>query len=346
MNSIYKILFVLGFCALIVSCSKNNTNETAPLNDYATQYTTDINAIDGFIDTHFLTFDADYNVTFDTILPSTTHSSIRTDTAFELKDTTVAEDGINYKIYFIKFREGGTLTNPGKRPTQVDSVRVSYRGTLLKGATKQFDVAETPVWFKLQEVVTGWSHIIPNFKTGTYTGATGTTPASYSDFGTGVMFLPSGLAYYNFGAGTIGAYTPIIFSFKLYELQYRDQDGDGIKSKDERRLDPAISPLIRWKENPAASIDYHEDLNGLFDVNFLDTDGDGIPNMYDIDDDGDNYLTKAETQKLPVDITVASPLGHYPFSPTASEPKGIPACGNVDFTSSTRLRKHLDSSCH
>ncbi|MEC4005281.1 hypothetical protein OX283_011495 [Flavobacterium sp. SUN052] len=345
MNTIYKILFVIGFCIAIASCSHNSTTETS-INDYATQYTTDLAAIDDYIDTHYMTFDANYNVAFDTILPTTSHLSIRNDTAFQLQDTTVAEDGINYKVYFIKFREGGTLANPGKRPTQVDSVHVSYRGSLLRGTNKQFDIAETPVWFKLQEVVTGWAHIIPNFKTGSYTAASGTTPASFSDFGAGVMFLPSGLAYYNYGAGTIPAYAPIIFSFKLYELQYRDQDGDGIKSKDERKLDPAISPLIRWKENPYLSLDYHEDSNGLYDVVFLDTDGDGVANMYDVDDDGDNYLTKAETQKLPADITPASPLAHYPFNPTSTEPKGIPACGNIDFTSPTRLRKHLDPSCH
>ena len=345
MNSISKIFFVLGFCIAVASCSKNNPTSETPLNDYSEQYTKDLAAIDSYIDTHFMTFDSQYNVAFDTILPTTTNPSIRTDTAFQLKDTTVAEDGINYKIYFIKFREGGTLANPGKRPTQADSVHVAYRGTLLKGTNKQFDIAQTPIWFKLQEVVTGWSHIIPNFKTGSYTAASGTTPASFSDFGAGVMFLPSGLAYYNFGAGIIPAYTPIIFSFKLFELQYRDQDGDGIKSKDERALTDS-NPLTRWKENPATNT--YKIVGGVqvVDIPFLDTDGDGVSNTYDIDDDGDNYLTKAETKKLPADITTASPLGHYPFNPTSSEPKGIPACGNVDFTSPTRLRKHLDPSCH
>lgn len=340
MNNIYKTLFVLGFFALIISCTTNNTPEETPLRDYAEQYATDIDVIDDYIDTHYITVDpTNFDVAFTEIPTGGTQQNVRTQTQYPLLDTTVTQNGVNYKIYYIRFREGTQ-----RRPTQVDSVHVSYKGIDLKD--KQFDYAESPTWFKLPEVISGWSHIIPMFKTGTYTGASGSTPASFNDFGAGIMFLPSGLAYYNNGAGTIAAYSPIIFSFKLYELQYRDQDGDGIKSKDERKLDPSVSHLIRWKENPGTNT--YKLVGGVqvTDIPFLDTDGDGISNAYDIDDDGDNYLTKVETQKLPADITTTSPLAHYPFNPTSTEPKGIPACGNVDFTSPTRLRKHLDPSCH
>ena len=46
------------------------------------------------------------------------------------------------------------------------------------------------------------------------------------------MFVPSGLAYYSQNAGTIGSYTPIIFTFKLMNVRYKDHDGDKILSKD------------------------------------------------------------------------------------------------------------------
>ncbi len=338
MNNIFKILSVFVFCVALAACTKNSNNDPAPLRDYGTQYAADIAQIDQYIDSHYLTFDADYNVAFDTLLPGGGHSSIRTDTAFHLSDTTVAQNGINYKIYFIKFREGDLVY--GNRPTQVDSIHVAYRGTnLIKSS--QFDVAVTPVWFKLDGVVTGWSHIIPNFHTGTYSAATGPNPATFNNFGAGVMFLPSGLAYYNNAASNIAAYSPIVFSFKLYELHYRDHDGDGILDKDERRLPASIPKELRWKENPATGYDFDGD--GIVDL--YDTDGDGIANMYDVDDDGDNVLTRTETIKLPADITTASPLGHYPFSPTPTEPKGVPDCSN-DYTTSTRLRKYLDPTCH
>ena len=75
------------------------------------------------------------------------------------------------------------------------------------------------------------------------------------------MFLPSGLAYYSNATSNIGAYSPLIFTFKLCEVHYRDHDGDGILSKDERKLDPSINKLIRWKENPAGNT-YKFDSNG------------------------------------------------------------------------------------
>jgi FKBP-type peptidyl-prolyl cis-trans isomerase FkpA len=339
MNNIFKILSVFVFCIVLASCGNNNTPDAEPLRDYATQYATDIAAIDQYIDTHYLTYDSNYNVTFDTLVPGNGHSSIRTDVAFQLHDTTVAQGGIDYKIYFIKFREGDIVN--GKRPTQVDSIHVAYKGINLKKSA-QFDIADTPVWFKLQEVITGWSHILPNFHTGTYTPSTGGNPATFNDFGAGVMFLPSALAYYNNAAGTIPAYSPIIFNFKLYELQYRDQDGDGILSKDERKMLTSIPTSVRWKENPYLGYDY----DGDGTVEIYDTDGDGVPNMYDTDDDGDNFTTRSETLKRPVDITSTAVLGHYPFNPTPTEPKGVPNCGNADFTSATRLRKYLDPTCH
>jgi hypothetical protein len=44
------------------------------------------------------------------------------------------------------------------------------------------------------------------------------------------MFIPSGLGYYAAGSASIPSYSPLVFSFKLFELQRLDQDGDGIPS--------------------------------------------------------------------------------------------------------------------
>lgn len=346
MNNIYKILSAVVFCVILVSCGSDST-EATPIRDYAEQYATDLSAIDDYIDTHFITVDpSNYDVTFNKIPDGGTQQSIRNQTQYPLKDTLIAEDGIKYKVYYIKFREGTQ-----RRPTQVDSVYVSYKGLELTetttGGENVFDRAQTPIWFKLQEVITGWAHMIPNFKTGTYIGGSGGNPVTYDNYGAGVMFLPSGLAYYENSSGTISTYSPIIFSFKLLELQYRDHDGDGILSKDERNLtEPSplnTNPLTQWCENPYLGYDY----NGDGTLEIYDTDKDGIPNMYDIDDDGDYYTTRSETKKTKADLLVPTgPLGHYPFNPTSTETKGVPNCGNSDFSSSTRLRKYLDPTCH
>ncbi|MFY7739486.1 MAG: FKBP-type peptidyl-prolyl cis-trans isomerase [Flavobacterium sp.] len=353
MNNIFKILSAVVFCGLLASCSKSDDPVT-PLRDYAEQYAADIDSIDDYIDTHYMTVDpTNFDVTFTEIPTGGTQQSIRTQTQYPLDDTLVKQDGIEYKIYFIKFREGDAVN--GKRPTQVDSVHVSYRGTRL--TDDQFDDATNPVWFGLQDVISGWTHIMPNFKTGTYTTAPGPNPITFNDFGAGVMFLPSGLAYFNNAAGSIPSYSPIIFSFKLYELRYRDHDRDGILSKDERKLDPAIPALIRWRENPFLGYDY----DGDGDVEIYDTDGDGTPNMLDIDDDADGIPTKLERKYL-----VGTNTYYYPFNGAAvdntatpiDERRGIPRKFTgfntstntiqgvqADFTDPERLRRHLDPTC-
>jgi FKBP-type peptidyl-prolyl cis-trans isomerase FkpA len=378
MNNIFKILSAVVFCGLLASCSKSDDPVT-PLRDYAEQYAADIDSIDDYIDTHYMTVDpTNFDVTFTEIPTGGTQQSIRTQTLYPLKDTLVKEDGIEYKIYFIKFREGDAVN--GKRPTQVDSVHVSYRGTRL--TDDQFDDATNPVWFGLQDVITGWTHIMPNFKTGTYTTAPGPNPITFNDFGAGVMFLPSGLAYFNNAAGSIPSYSPIIFSFKLYELRYRDHDRDGILSKDERNLNPNIPANLRWKENPFLGYDINGDgtidtSNKLYDSNgdgivdskeYYDTDGDGTPNMLDIDDDGDGILTKLERKYTITSGTAPNLIVntyYYPFNGAAvdnpstevNETYGIPRkfTGTIvnglpqpqpsDFTDPTRLRRHLDPTC-
>ncbi|MBY0487649.1 MAG: FKBP-type peptidylprolyl isomerase [Flavobacteriaceae bacterium] len=319
MNNIFKILSVFVFCIVIAACSKSDDTSTTPLRDYATQYAVDKDLIDEYVNTHYMVVDpTNFDVTFHKIDAGQT--SIKDQTQYPLEDTTVIQNGIDYKFHFIKFREGTE-----KRPTQVDSIYVSYKGIQLSG--DQFDNAQNPTWLTLQSVITGWAHVFPNFHTGTYTSTPGPNPTSFNNFGAGVMFLPSGLAYYETASGSIPSYSPLIFSFKLYQLRYRDHDSDGILSKDERKLDPGISHLIRWKENPVANIYKRDNLNKIvIDVPFLDTDSDGSPDFFDIDDDGDTFLTKLEIKNPVTGLP-------YPFA-------DIPSC------TPNGKKKHLDKNCH
>lgn len=378
MNNFLKILSAFVFCVVMASCTKSKSDDVTPLRDYATQYAADKDSIEKYVTTHYMTVDpVTYDVTF-TKIGTGGQQSIKDQTQYPLLDTIVFQNGINYHVPFIRFREGDPLN--GRRPTQVDSVNVVYKGVTLKDHTISennpneidFDAAQTPVWFKLQEVVPGWAHIIPMFKTGTYTAGTGGNPTTYNNFGAGVMFLPSALGYYNNSAGTISAYSPIIFTFKLIELRYRDHDFDGILSKDERFLPPYTlqNKTTRWKENPLGN-DFNS--NGSIDVTptLYDTDGDGIPdtpelndtdqdgvsNMYDIDDDGDHVLTRVELLRYTDAVTGKKYYYKYdgatvddpatPFDDT----QGVPSRTGTDVTNyiydyytSTRKRKHVDNA--
>ncbi|WP_318643335.1 FKBP-type peptidyl-prolyl cis-trans isomerase [Flavobacterium ardleyense] len=266
MKNFSKLLFLL-LAVAIASCSKNDKIETVPLRDYALQYTADLDSINKFIDTHYMTVTPELDVTFAKI-DASAQPSIRQQSDFPLQFKTVTQGTIDYKVYYINFREGAN-----RQPTKLDSVYVTYKGELLSGTS--FDQAQTPIWFELDKVVKGWPEIVPMFKTGFYDNSGDqSNPTSFTDFGAGVMFLPSALGYYGSTSqsGSIPLYSPLIFSFKLMELRYTDHDGDGILSKDE-------------VANPGD------------DPELYDTDGDGTPNYRDVDDDGDGYLTKFEIRE-------------------------------------------------
>lgn len=186
-------------------------------------------------------------------------------------------------------------------------------------------------YLTLTGVIRGWSEIFPKFKTGSYVGNPDGS-ITYSDFGAGIMFLPSGLAYYSSGTGGIAPYTPLIFSFKLYEVQRIDNDGDGI-------------PSYLEDINGDGYIRDYDDVGNYGD----DTDQDGIQDALDVDDDGDNVMTKDEIKYTFLGNTYSYPfngaLVDDPATPQ-DETKGIPSCGtSPDYTTPGRLRKHRDPSC-
>ena len=263
-----RLLTILAVALAVYACSKDEGAGSVPLRDYAEQYQKDIDTIDWFLDHHYMVVSDDLDVTFQELPNDGSQESIRNQTQYPLQFKTIERHGIEYKLYYISLREG-----ENRRPSWVDSVFVSYKG--VRVGLQQFDSATSPVWLKLDEVVRGWSEIVPFFKTGFYDGGSGgPNPVSFTDFGAGVMFIPSGLGYYAQSTIGIPPYSPLIFSFKLYELRYRDHDADGILSKDEV-ANPGDNPME------------------------YDLDGDGIPNYYDVDDDGDTKLTRLEYDRDP-----------------------------------------------
>jgi hypothetical protein len=326
----FKYYFILSITTLsLFSCSKNNdTAEVTPPREYAVQYATDITDIEEYLKNYYIedvSPDADTRIT--KIPAGGTQSSIwsylNKATFPKLLSRDVSLHGITYKVYYLVLREGVGLS-----PTNTDMVLTAYKGEYLSrtkvadvetlAATFFEDVKYPQTFFVLPQLVAKWGNILPEFKTGTYvSNADGTI--TYKDFGSGVMFLPSGLAYYSAGSAAIPAYAPLVFSFKLYEIKRMDSDGDGIP-------------------------DFQEDLDGdryMYDfrnpflypktptINPDDSDGDGIPNFLDVDDDGDGYGTKIE-------ITNNGVI--YPFA-------AIPSCdGNT--TNPARIKKHLDKNCH
>ncbi|WP_179006592.1 FKBP-type peptidyl-prolyl cis-trans isomerase [Winogradskyella forsetii] len=177
-----------------------------------------------------------------------------------------------YEYYVLTLNQG-----QGDSPRFTDFVRVRYEGSSISaevgGVEEVFDSAITPADFYLQTdfnninaVIKAWQLVMPSFNAGTFNGIDPDTGSiSYSNPGLGVMFIPSGLAYFS-GSATGSSYDNLIFKFELLQFETMDHDNDGIPS-------------------------YVEDLNNNLDLLDDDTDEDGIPNFIDNNDDGDLVLT-------------------------------------------------------
>jgi hypothetical protein len=318
----YYFILMIGVVSLF-SCSKNDTAEIEPPRDYAVQYATDNTDIEEYLKNYYIEdVSADVDTKITKIPTGGTQPSIwsyKDKTTFpKLLSKDVKLHGITYKLYYLVLREG-----IGQSPCNVDGVLTAYKGEYLSRVTTLGVTSLTAVPFEevkypqqmlsLFSVITGWSEIFPQFKTGTYTSNTDGT-ITHKDFGAGIMFIPSGLGYYASGSAAIPTYVPLVFSFKLYEIQRLDHDSDGIPSYQEDLDGDGYMRLL------AAGV-----------VNPDDTDGDGIPNFADVDDDGDGYGTKIEIKNPATGLS-------YPFG-------DIPSCdGNT--TAAARIKKHLDKNCH
>lgn len=288
----YKLLVLVPFLLLLVGCPKDDTT-SIEIRPFAEVYAEDLAEIETFMQTHTMSVDADYNVTVTEITATNPGTPIKDRSDLQFK--TITQNDINYKLYYIKLREG-----VGENPTRLDSVYSSYKG--FKSDLTVFDAASNPVWFQLGDVIQGWQEIFPEFKTGTFVAnADGTV--TYNNFGAGIVFIPSALAYYSSSIGNIGTYTPLIFSFKLMRQRYKDHDGDKIYSKDEYGSVPTNSSTP------------------------IDTDGDGLPDYKDYDDDNDGKLTKREIQ-----IPNSSPTSWYSFT-------------NIPICPTDNKKVHLTSNC-
>jgi hypothetical protein len=332
----YFIVLITTFS--LFSCSKDDTTtEITPIRDYKLQFDADNATIETYLEANYIIVTDnpgetdDQDVTIAKITDAATQPSImsylNSATFPKLLTRPVNLHGIEYTIYYLVLREGEKNTatlKGGESPTNTDAVLASYSGSYLQNTTAadvpsvtatQFEESKFPnQFFSLLGTIKGWGEIFPQFKTGSYDSNNDDGTVTFTDFGAGVMFIPSGLAYFQNGPGSIPSYAPLVFSFKLYEIQRLDTDGDGIlnyqEDLDGDRYMYDYRNLINYPTKPSTNPD--------------DTDGDGIPNFVDIDDDGDNYTTKLELKK---------PDGTYHTFET------VPSC------SGQTVKRYLTANC-
>ncbi|UWX55950.1 FKBP-type peptidyl-prolyl cis-trans isomerase [Maribacter litopenaei] len=172
-----------------------------------------------FLSTHFFNYDEfinppsdfDYKIRFDTIAGDNSQKTpiMFSDTIsganfeFGMETITVEsssfgvtdEEVSDHTLYYLVVRQGGAE----EMPTIGDNVVLRYEGTLLDGTL--FDASSNqPVTFNLSGVVRGFGNGMEYLKTGTNLIVNDDGTVTYSDYGIGAIFIPSGLAYFNRGS--------------------------------------------------------------------------------------------------------------------------------------------------
>lgn len=285
----YGVAILIMILTITVSCKKDDDDGpiVTPPRDRGEEAIRAQAEIETFLETHFYNyeeFQADpenFKLKFDTIAGDNALKIPLIDqvTFKEVKD--FVDNTVVYKMYYLKVREGGGE----EHPHFCDRTTNTYDGRLMN--LDLFDSSVIPVKFELVDnppspgIIQGLQQAIIEFK-----GAEGDPTVNpdgtlnFENYGIGAVFIPSGLAYFQYPppTGGLNSYDQVIFSFELFDFEVLDHDNDGIDS-------------------------YLEDLSGngyLFDD---DTDGNGVPNYLDNDDDGDGRLTEFEIEIINGEVT-------------------------------------------
>jgi len=271
------IVILLVLTISIVACSPDDSSSSSfQARDRAEQQITDKELLLDYLSTHYYNsslFETPGNYTYEDIvihelesedgvyedLPDPDNNTLLIDAVETF--TTEFRD-VEYEYYTLKLNQGG-----GNAPNSSDSVNINYYGSLLDG--ENFDSTVNAVSLDLLTLIQAWRVILPDFGTASNIIDNGDGTFSYNNYGLGVMFVPSGLAYFSSPPLGVSLYENLIFKFELYTTETNDHDNDLVLS-------------------------YIEDLNQNGDVFDDDTDGDGFPNYFDSDDDGDGVLTRYE----------------------------------------------------
>ena len=309
------IIAVTGI--IIQSCNKEDDGIiVVPPRDFAEVVLEDEAAIEEYLQTHFYYLNTtnppsgfvDF-IEFDTIAGANIGQTPLMDQVYN-KELLVQD--IPHKVYILKLDQG-----LGDAPKFTDSVVCVYKGNLLDGTL--FDSGISPSRFDLTSVTRGFNQGVIEFNgsTGTIDNGDGTT--SFTDFGRGAIFMPSGLAYFNESRPNIPAYSPLTFRLNLLQVNEADHDNDNVPS-------------------------YLEDLDGDELIVDDDSDGDNFPDYLDTDDDGDGTPTREEDLEPDSDLTVdrdgdGDPTNDYgDGDPTNddSDNDGIPNYLDPDSTASSQ----------
>jgi len=275
MNYKYSKIFLFLLVLVIFSCEEDEeTIISVPESDRTEQQVIDNDSLVGYLNTHYYNSSEVNDMTNPSIndlmfielldgeeVPS--DHSLLIDNV-EIKTTTHMD--VEYMYYVLKIKQGeGEMS-----PEFTDDIKVNYWGALTDGTV--FDQTTTPIVNDLSTFIPGWHRVLPDFNTSDSFESNIDGSVSYSGYGMGAMFIPSGLGYFSTYQDGIPTYSNLIFKFELMQTESNDHDSDNIPSYME------VSD------------------SNQYDLYGFDTDEDSAPDFLDTDDDGDGTITADEIQ--------------------------------------------------
>lgn len=289
----YHFLIAVVFLGVVFSCKKDDDPlpPPTPPRDRGEEAIRAQAEIEEFLETHFYNYEEyqadpdNFKIRFDTIAGDNANKiPLKDQVTFKMVQD-VVDESVTYKLYYLVVRQGG-----GEKPNFSDITTNTYDGRLLN--LELFDSSVVPVQFNLVDngsspgIIRGLQQAIIEFNVATEIISNPDGSITAENFGIGAVFIPSGLGYFQYPpSGNLDPYDQLIFSFELLATKETDYDDDGIPS-------------------------HMEDLNGNGYLMDDDTDGNGVPNYLDNDDDGDGRLTKYEIEIIDGEITFPDTNGN------------------------------------
>ncbi len=246
----YFLVLLLGIIAF--SCSSDDDKDK---HDPVAQALIDDAILIEFLQSHYLTPEKEIDTILNNEIP-----------LFDQVETeNIVHNEVSYKQYYYT-----EFFGIGKSPSRNDSIQMQYRGFTLDSILfdQNLSWTATKSWFHLPNLIEGWRYGLPHYQEGEKIIFPDES-FSYENTGTGILFIPSGLAFGENGTAGIPGNETIYFFIELGAVVIADTDNDSVINND-------------------------EDIDGNGDVSNDDTDEDGIPNYLDIDDDNDGILTRDE----------------------------------------------------
>ena len=284
-----KLLWMM-MVLLVWSCSNDDDGpEAIPERDRGEEALAAQEEIEAFLQTHFYNYeefqdpapDFDYVIRVDSLVGENADKIPLIDQVSFKMVPDRREPDVMYKLYYLSVIEGS-----GDQVQFPDITTLAFEGRLVDGLD-MFDSSDIPLQLDLTQTINGFQDGLVEFKTAD--GFTDNPDGSitFDNFGVGAVFIPSGLGYFSqppppdISAIFIPVYAQLMFTFRVYATEEGDQDRDGV---------PSVL----------------EDLNGNGIEEDDDTDGDGVFNAFDGDDDNDGRPTIDEIE-IGTDGTITFP---------------------------------------